>query len=320
MSPDTGVLLEAALRGDHQAVRRACTAALAEGYPIADLVVDVLAPIQQQVGARWLAAEISVADEHRATAALDSVLAAIELALPAPTEARPVICVCAEGEWHAMAARMLALVLGSRGWPVVFLGPSLPAADLATVARETEATAVAISTSSVAALPGAARCVRAAVGAARPVVVGGQAFSAVPGAAAALGASVFGDPRDAAAAMGDLPLTTGPVGVCDEGVLALDAAERDLAACTADALVGRHPVDPAQRPALHEAAGYAVGLARAAVLLNDRSVMTSHLDWLETFIGGRDLQLRGVDLLEAVGDAGSRLLDDPRQLHDVLVA
>lgn len=318
MGPDVGLLLEAALRGDHQVVRRACTTALADGYPIGGLVVEVLAPIQQQLGERWLTGEISVADEHRATAALDTVLAAVELELPSMPHAPPVICVCAEGEWHAMAARMLALVLGSYGWPVVYLGPSLPAADLATMARETDAAAVAISTSTVAALPGAARCVRAIVNEARPVLVGGHAFDAVPQAAAALGAPVFSDPRLAAEAIGGLPLARGPVDVGDEGVLAIDAAERHLVAGAIETLLDRRVVHPAQRPALREAAGYVVGLARAAVLLRDRSVVASHMAWLETFLLSRRLELAGPELLEAVREAGTHVLEDPCQLHAVI--
>lgn len=318
MAPEVALLVEAALRGDHPSVRNACATALADGNDVADLVVEVLAPVQREVGRRWLVGEATTADEHRATAGLDSVLAAIELELPPSTRGGPVICVCAEGEWHAAAARMMALVMASRGWPVMFLGPSLPAADLAAVARETDAAAVALSAGTVAALPGVARCVRAVSDAGRAVLVGGHAFLAVPAAARALGAPLFADPRDAAGAIETLPLARAPVGLAEQEVLALDAVEPHLVRRTAEALRSRHGVDPARRSALHEAAGYVVGFARAAVLLHDRSVVSSHLEWLDAFASARGLGITGCDLLESLNAAGKETLEDPFLLHDVL--
>lgn len=318
MVPDVGLLVEAALRGDHASVRLACLAAFRDGYDVADLVVDVLAPVQRAVGQRWLVGQASVADEHRATAALDSVLAAIELELPPTTRTSPVICVCAEGEWHAAAARMMALVMANQGWPVVFLGPSLPAADLGTLVRETDAAAVAVSTGSVAALPGAARCVRAVAEAGRPVLVGGHAFQAVPTAAQAIGAPTFADPRTAARAIETLPVARAPVGLGDQEVLALDAVESRLVRRTTETLRGRHGVDPGLRSVVHEAAEYVVGFARAGILFHDRAVVSSHLGWLEAFVSTRGLDISGADILDAVDDAGHHVLEDPCVLRDVI--
>ena len=317
MVPEVGELVDAALRGDHRAVRQACAAALSDGHDVGDLVVDVLAPVQRDVGQRWLVGQASVADEHRATAALDSVLAAVELELPRPTRTSPVICVCAEGEWHAAAARMLALVMGSQGWPVMFLGPSLPAGDLASVARECDAAAVAVSAATVAALPGVARCVKAVSAAGRPVLVGGHAFFAVPTAAAALGVPAFADPRVAAAAIETLPVARPSRGLGEQEVLALDAVASSLVGRTTATLL-RHGLAPRLDPVVHEAAGYAVGFARAAVLLHDGSVVSSHLGWLEAFVSARGLDLSGADLLEAVDGAGGEVLEDPFVLHDVI--
>ncbi len=313
-----GVLVEAALRGDRRTLHTGCAAALAGGQAVADVVVDVLAPIQQDVGRRWVSGASTVADEHRATAAVDSVLAALELALPAPTRTAPVVCVCAEGEWHAVASRMLALVLASHGWPVVFLGPSLPAGDLGAAARQMDAAAVAITTSTVAALPGASRCVRAVGDAGLPVLVGGQAFRAVPAAAQALGAPSFEDARSAARGIDQLGPPDGPVGLGDQEVLALDAAEPVLVAEAAGVLGARNGVDPSLRPLLHETVRYVVGFTRAAVLLHDRSVLSSHLGWLDTFTRTRGLEVGAGDLVDAVGAAGDHVLDDPGLLHAVL--
>ena len=145
-----------------------------------------------------------------------------------------------------------------------------------------------------------------------------QAFQAVPAAAQALGTPSFQDPRAAAAAIDQLGPPPGPVGLGDQEVLALDAAESVLVAEAAGVLGARHGVHPSLRPLLHETVRYVVGFTRAAVLLHDRSVLSSHLGWLDTFTHNRGLEVGAGELVDAVGAAGDHVLDDPGLLRAVL--
>ena len=90
--------------------------------------VKLLAEVQQAVGDLWQQNELTVADEHAATAVVDLALAAACL----EAERRPhalggtVVVACAEEEWHVMPARMFAEQLTAAGWDVVFLGAQHP--------------------------------------------------------------------------------------------------------------------------------------------------------------------------------------------------
>jgi MerR family transcriptional regulator, light-induced transcriptional regulator len=49
------------------------------------------------------------------------------------------------GQVHELGALMVAVTAAAEGWAVTYLGPDLPAADLASTAKETGARAVAVS-------------------------------------------------------------------------------------------------------------------------------------------------------------------------------
>jgi methanogenic corrinoid protein MtbC1 len=139
-----------------------------------------VARVQNEVGEAWLRNEISVAQEHRATA-----LAQLALSLLAPHTAgapgprprgRAVVC-CAEGDWHAVGPRIAADLLELEGFEVEFLGANTPVSELLGSCREVRPALVGIGCAPLAALP-AARAAAEAVRRELPttrVVVGGRA-------------------------------------------------------------------------------------------------------------------------------------------------
>jgi hypothetical protein len=87
----------------------------------------MLAPAQVEVGIRAQRDDWSVADEHAATAITEVVLSVLALRQPAPTPRPAPICVTTpSGEWHGLAARMVAEGLRARRWDAIFLGTDLP--------------------------------------------------------------------------------------------------------------------------------------------------------------------------------------------------
>lgn len=110
MTPSPGDAAEYRARataGDARAGVRLALDLLARGVPFDDLV-QMLADVQRDVGRRWADAEWSVADEHLVSGVSQRVLDALaaEVELPPPV-GRGVVA-CAEGEWHALPAQMLA--------------------------------------------------------------------------------------------------------------------------------------------------------------------------------------------------------------------
>jgi methanogenic corrinoid protein MtbC1 len=103
---------------------------LEQGAGCGDIVTDVLAPIQREVGTRWQTARWNVADEHVSSAAVDDVLGSMSARMAPTTSRRSVALFSAEGEWHVTPLRMGALVFREHGWQVRLLGASTPHGDL----------------------------------------------------------------------------------------------------------------------------------------------------------------------------------------------
>ena len=96
--------------------------------------VDVLSPVQAELGRRWAAGDLGIADEHAASAAVDDLL--VRLGATAESPRGPAVVVAsAEHDAHALGGRVVASALALDGYRVMFLGASVPAADLARLSR-----------------------------------------------------------------------------------------------------------------------------------------------------------------------------------------
>lgn len=170
----------------------------AQGWPTPALL-EVVVGVQAEAGRRWQADAWTVAQEHAATAVCEAVVAGLAgFRPPAVTSAAatadpatlPLLVACAEGESHELPARLVGTALEDLGWDVRVLG-DVPALQLARELTATPALAVVVSATREAALPGAARTVRAAQLAGVPVVVGGPAFGSSTRRAEMLGADAW---------------------------------------------------------------------------------------------------------------------------------
>jgi DNA-binding transcriptional MerR regulator/methylmalonyl-CoA mutase cobalamin-binding subunit len=105
----------------------------------------VAAPLMRRVGELWSHGDVSPANEHLASAVLLRVVGRmIEAAEPSSSALRLVVATPAH-QVHEFGALFAAATAAAEGWRVTYLGRDLPAADIATVARETSADAVALS-------------------------------------------------------------------------------------------------------------------------------------------------------------------------------
>jgi DNA-binding transcriptional MerR regulator/methylmalonyl-CoA mutase cobalamin-binding subunit len=141
--------LDAAARldahGAHQILARA---ALLLG-PRA-LAIDLLAPLLQELGDRWAVGSARVCHEHMASAIVRTVLGGLVLTQSGAGGGRRLVVATPRAELHELGALLCALLAGAAGWDVLYLGPSLPAAEIVEAAARGRATAVAISLTSAA--------------------------------------------------------------------------------------------------------------------------------------------------------------------------
>jgi len=195
--------LGALLASDVAGAREVLDGAIAAGLPVRRIYLDVLQPTLYEIGRRWSHAEISIAQEHLATAATQSAMARLAEALSdGPRRVRPhtALVACVSDELHAVGGRMVADFLEADGWKVVFLGQLTPGTDLAALAAEQGATLVAVSAALPERVPQVAEACAALRGLdpAPYVLVGGQAFGGSAERALRTGADAYADDAEAA--------------------------------------------------------------------------------------------------------------------------
>lgn len=281
---------------------------LAGGASAHELIVEVLAPVQRHVGARWAANEWTIADEHAATAVIDGALGALALQTPVPDEVRGrVLVACAEGESHATPARMGAELLRDAGWEVAFLGASLPADDLQRYAAATEPDVVVISCTVEMYLPGARRSFAAVAELGLPRIAAGAAFGKDDRRALRLGASGWLGPGvDLTTLLDDVPAAE-PVPRPPPEALALERSAAGLQQTCVSAMAAGIPQlatrPPAQLARTRVEIGYLLGSLAAAIDVGDDDVYWGYVEWLAGLWAARGVPSFVLDRsLEIIGD------------------
>lgn len=135
-----------------------------------------------EVGRRWQANTISVADEHAATAVVQYVLSVLFEYLPrAPAKGNAVVAGVL-GERHQVGAHMIADLFEVEGWRTRFLGTDVPTDAILDAVERHDAQLVALGVTMPANLPSLAYLVanvRSRFGNRVRIVVGGQAASLI---------------------------------------------------------------------------------------------------------------------------------------------
>lgn len=284
MANVTDRFLELLERADQPAAVRLVTGLADQGASPEALVLEVLAPAQQEVGRRWEDGRWTVAQEHAATAVTDTALGLLTLDAE-PSSDRRALVGCVEGEWHTLPARMAAEVLRVRGWDVTFLGPSLPADDLARYIETQRPDVVGLSCSTPVCLKGAARSIEACRAAGVPVLAGGAGFGPGGRYAQRVGATAWAP--DAVAAVGVLETwrDVGPVppvlmGAGEEH-LALEQEKEEIVSAALGAL--RCPA-----PTARDALSFLVTAVENALFVGDPALVADCRPAAERLLASAD--------------------------------
>lgn len=173
----------AALRaGDRRGALAVVDAARAAGLDLATLYLEVFQPSLREIGLLWQDNQISVAEEHLATAVTQIAMARLYDGVcgTAVPNGRTLLAACAATERHEVGLRMVCDLLELEGWDARYLGAAVPEDSLVDMVLSRQPDAVALSASIAPHLPqlrALIRAVRAACGTAAPfIVVGGRPF------------------------------------------------------------------------------------------------------------------------------------------------
>lgn len=117
--------VDACLRFDERSADRVLTQAFAI-YPVETVVLEILQNGLHEIGEGWFRGEVSVQQEHFATALASRRLDVMLSATPPPTRPGRIIVACPPQEEHAFAQMLLTLLLRRRGWDTIYLGANVP--------------------------------------------------------------------------------------------------------------------------------------------------------------------------------------------------
>lgn len=105
----------------------------------------LISPLARRIGDLWVEGTMSAAHEHFASNILKVFLLSGSRTYSGSSKAPSMIVTTPVGQLHELGAAMIAAYARDLGWRVLYLGPSLPAADIAHVASENSAKAVVLS-------------------------------------------------------------------------------------------------------------------------------------------------------------------------------
>ena len=148
--------LYTALMAGDEALARQDFDRLAAGTPVVGLCDQVIAPALRRVGLAWAAGDVSVAEEHRATAICLRLIAA-RTRQPQGRPRGVAVTTTPPGEHHGLPSLMAAACLREDRWHVHDLGPDLPTTELVGFAAETGATLIVLSSATPDAVRAAGR-------------------------------------------------------------------------------------------------------------------------------------------------------------------
>ena len=161
---------------DERAFDAALSHSLLE-YGSQGILLKVLSPLARKIGTLWRDGKITSAHEHFATAQLHSFILQLSKGVVADANAPTLVIGVPTGQLHELGALLAKAAAANIGWNTCYVGPSLPAAEIAGAAVSFEARAVALSVvypDDDPNLPLELRSLRKLLPANMPIVIGGD--------------------------------------------------------------------------------------------------------------------------------------------------
>jgi DNA-binding transcriptional MerR regulator/methylmalonyl-CoA mutase cobalamin-binding subunit len=109
------------------------------------LIDRLILPLLREIGEEWVQGELRPAHEHMATSVIRNYLGRLLAASRPAAGARRIVVTTPAGQIHELGAMIAAVTAASEGWRVLYLGPNLPADEIAGALLRYGATAVAMS-------------------------------------------------------------------------------------------------------------------------------------------------------------------------------
>lgn len=177
--------LNALLRGTRQLAATLIDSAANGGTDVREIYLRVFQPVLYEIGRLWQNNEISVAQEHYASATTQLVMSQLYPHIfNADRRGKVLVAACVSGDLHEIGLRMVADYFEMAGWDTHYLGANVPTPDLLDLMLERRADMLALSVTMIFDLP----AIRDTIEAVRkrekcenlPILVGGNPFNIAP--------------------------------------------------------------------------------------------------------------------------------------------
>jgi DNA-binding transcriptional MerR regulator/methylmalonyl-CoA mutase cobalamin-binding subunit len=110
-----------------------------------EFLKGVVAPVMVEVGDRWERGELRIAHEHACSTVMRALLFSLMRLYPGSDAKRRVVVATPAHEDHELGALMVAMLAAMHGWSVLYLGPNLPAEEIAYAVNDTGAQLLMVS-------------------------------------------------------------------------------------------------------------------------------------------------------------------------------
>lgn len=112
---------------------------------IPEYLDSVILPLTKAVGDKWHTGELRISQEHMATWVIKSIVSGLLRSHRTRSTAPMMVVTTPSGQRHEIGAMAVALSGAHSGWNITYLGPDLPAEEIAAMALKTDARLVALS-------------------------------------------------------------------------------------------------------------------------------------------------------------------------------
>jgi len=166
--------------GNRRSAAALVTGLSEKGTELRILYKYIFQPFQLELGDLWHKRQISVAQEHYATAVSQLIMSLLyDRVFSTPKNGRILVGTCVAGELHEFGIRMICDYMESCGWDTRYLGASMPDSAILDMVRIARPHVVAISCTMTTNLPKARSLIRLLKSEPEPasVIVGGFPFN-----------------------------------------------------------------------------------------------------------------------------------------------
>jgi DNA-binding transcriptional MerR regulator/methylmalonyl-CoA mutase cobalamin-binding subunit len=162
----------------------------------AALISEIVLPLMNHIGKKWEEGEFKIVHEHLASVIVRSFLGNMTASYRGNPSAPSIVVSTPVGQVHEFGALAAAATANSLGWRPIFLGPDLPAEEIAAAAESHGSSVIALSIVHPADDPrvvGELQKLRRLVGGDVSILIGGRAAAGYMHAVEAIGGVFISD-------------------------------------------------------------------------------------------------------------------------------